>query len=259
MSIDGLSHVYCLTDDARVLELIDEMIDVYVNIDKIALRAQTHCTLTAARGMMRLFCKTGDGKYLENAKKIYELYVHGGGMSLTYQNLNWWARPDTWTEPCAIVDSLMLATELYLAEKKEEYRTVAARIWHNGLASAQRPCGGAGTDSVVLGDQRELYMSMYEAPFCCTMRLAEGLWYAKEHCDLLWAAVELDGDGAPTVSKDCSGRYMSGDIMYAEITGCKMRGVSSICVDGHELFPLLKYYRLNPDELEKIKQRVIFD
>ena len=55
MSIDGLSHVYKITGDGRVKALVDEMIEVYTAIDKVALRAQTHCTLTAARGMLRKY------------------------------------------------------------------------------------------------------------------------------------------------------------------------------------------------------------
>lgn len=112
MAIDGLSHVYQITKDIRVRELLDEMISVFLAIDKKALRVQTHCTLTAARGMMRLYANTNEAGYLEGAKAIYDLYVNGGGMTYTYHNLNWWRRPDTWSEPCAIVDSLMLALEL---------------------------------------------------------------------------------------------------------------------------------------------------
>ncbi len=144
MSIDGLSHAYRLLGDPAIKELLDEMINVYLGIDKAALRVQTHCTLTAARGMMRLYDLTRDAAYLNGAKSIYALYVYGNGMTATYQNVNWWGRNDTWTEPCAIVDSLMLALQLYLAEGKEEYRKMAARIYHNGLATAQRPNGGAG-------------------------------------------------------------------------------------------------------------------
>ncbi len=109
MSIDGLSHVYKLTGDERVLSLLDEMIEVYAAIDKVALRVQTHCTLTAARGMLRLHGVTGKDRYLARAREIYDLYTAGGGMDMTYQNLNWWGRPNTWTEPCAIVDSLMVS------------------------------------------------------------------------------------------------------------------------------------------------------
>ena len=81
MSIDGLSHVYRITEDWRVKELVDEMIDTYLAIDKKTLRAQTHCTLTAARGMMRMYGETADEKYLSGAKEIWVLYVHGGGLT----------------------------------------------------------------------------------------------------------------------------------------------------------------------------------
>ena len=112
MAIDGLSHVYKITKDERGKSLLEEMIEVYSAIDKVTLRAQTHCTLTAARGMLRMYGETGEESYLTRAKAIYDLYTVGGGMDLTYQNLNWWGRPNTWTEPCAIVDSIMVALTL---------------------------------------------------------------------------------------------------------------------------------------------------
>ena len=145
------------------------------------LRAQTHCTLTAARGMVRMYDVTGEPRYLSGARDIFNLYVFGGGMDAVFQNLNWWGRPDTWTEPCAIVDSLMLSGELYRVTGREMYRRCAARIFRNGLASSQREDGGAGTDTVVFRDQPgfadcdTLSLHGWEAPFCCSMRLAEGL------------------------------------------------------------------------------------
>ena len=129
MSIDGLSHAYAITKDERIRQLVDEMSVVYLGIDKVRLKAQTHCTLTAARGMLRMYHQTGAAHYLNGAESILELYMNGGGVSATYQNLNWWGRADTWTEPCAIVDSLMLATELYKVTKKPSYRTFAARVF----------------------------------------------------------------------------------------------------------------------------------
>ena len=44
-----------------------------------------------------MFDMTGEKAYLEDAIKIYELYVNGGGMTYTYQNLNWWNRPKSWS------------------------------------------------------------------------------------------------------------------------------------------------------------------
>ncbi len=276
MSIDGLSHVYKITRDERVRALLNEMIEVYTAIDKVTLRAQTHCTLTAARGMLRLYETTGDGGYLTKAKAIYELYTRGGGMDATYQNLNWWGRPNTWTEPCAIVDSLMVACELHRFTGEESYRVMATRIYHNGLATAQRPNGGAGTDSVVIRnyldgaieatDETDQYLLSYEAPFCCTMRLAEGLWYAHAHADLLHYTTDEDETGALIPHRDAAGRYMSGDILLGEPTidpavaanaGWQLPAEATEA-DGHRLLPLIRYYKTPDAVVTALRQRILF-
>lgn len=256
MSIDGLSHVYKITRDGKVKELLDEMIAVYLSIDKAALRVQTHCTLTAARGMMRMFDVTGEAYYLDGARDIYNLYVYGGGMTYTYQNLNWWGRPDTWTEPCAIVDSLMLALQLYKATSEDGYRRLAARVYANGFATAQRQNGGAGTDTLVCPDSPWNYLAAqgYEAYFCCTMRLSEGLWYINENKELLFT----ETFGVP--SRDECGVYTDGDLVLAEITGgAEAFAEYFVEVDGRRLAPIVKYYRVPRDVMENSKQRIIFD
>ena len=272
MAIDGLSHVYKITKDERVKALLDEMIGVYTAIDKVALRAQTHCTLTAARGMLRMYGETRDDWYLSHAKDIYELYTVGGGMDLTYQNLNWWGRPNTWTEPCAIVDSVMVALTLYEITGEDAYRRMATRIYHNGLATAQRPNGGAGTDSVVYlpYDQfpgvTEQYLTGYEAPFCCTMRLAEGLWYISTHTDVLWYETDEDEQGNLIPTRDSHGRYMSGDILLCEPaidpaverdSGWKLPEMVTEA-DGHKLLPLIKYYKTPDAVAVALRQKIVF-
>lgn len=272
MSIDGLSHVYTLTGDKRIKKLLDEMISVYLSIDKVTLRAQTHCTLTAARGMVRMYNATKDPKYLTGAKDIFTLYVFGHGMDVVFQNLNWWGRPDTWTEPCAIVDSLMLSGELYKITGKDMYRRFAARVYQNGFASAQRPNGGAGTDSVVLlnvegfPDVPELHMLTYEAPFCCTMRLAEGLWYVKANAKLLYCETDERQDGSLIVVHDSFGRYMCGDYVLGtprlpegEDGDGWVAPAPSVMADGHGLSPLVKYFRLSDKTAGALRQQVLFN
>ena len=254
MSIDGLAHAYQVTKNEKIKALLDEMISVYLAIDKVTLKAQTHCTLTSARGMMMAYNETGDAKYIEGAISILELYANGGGMTDTYQNLNWWQRPDSWTEPCAIVDSLILALELYKVTGKKEYRTLAARIYHNGLSTSQRSNGGAGTDKLVIkGALDTLSVAKhYEAYFCCTMRLAEGLLYAKDNQDLLYA--ELDG---AVTKKD--GIYSDGDILYAEVTqDLEPFAEHFVTLDGHKLCPIVKYFKVPEDIARSGKQRIIF-
>ena len=273
MAIDGLSHVYKITKDERVGALVEEMVEVYAAIDKAALRAQTHCTLTAARGMLRMYGVTGQEKYLAYAKDIYELYTVGGGMDLTYQNLNWWGRPNTWTEPCAIVDSLMVAGELYTLTGEERYRQMATRIYHNGFSTAQRSNGGAGTDSVVylpyenFPGMTDRYMTGYEAPFCCTMRLCEGLWYISAHTDVLWYETDEDESGNLIPTRDAFGRYVSGDLLLAEpsidpaaAAACGWRLPEAVTeADGHKLLPLIKYYKTPNAVALALRQKIVFD
>jgi len=255
MSVDGLSHVYKITKNELVKELLDEMIEVYLSIDKVKLRVQTHCTLTAARGMMRMYSATLEEKYKNGAKEIYDLYVFGGGMTYTYQNLNWWQRPDSWTEPCAVVDSLMLALELYKVTDDENLRKTAARIYHNGFATLQRDNGGAGTDTLVTDDSEwdHLKARTYEAAFCCSMRLAEGLWYINENQELLYA--ETFGN----VTKNANGIYFDGDIIYSLPDESLLPYAEEIVeVDGMKLTPIVKYYRVPKEIIENAKQKILF-
>ncbi|MBQ2277707.1 MAG: hypothetical protein II333_03980, partial [Clostridia bacterium] len=132
----------------------------------------------------------------------------------------------------------------------------AARIWHNGFATLQRANGGAGTDTVITAESpwNDLAADMYGAPFCCTMRLAEGLWYIRENSDLLWA--ETTGE----VTKDARGVYTDGDIVYAEVTGgAEAYAEDAVIVDGHRLTPIVKYYRVPDAVMKASRQTVIFE
>ncbi len=255
MCIDGLSHYYALQKDARVKKLIDEMQIVFDKIDKCSLKAQTHCCLTAARGFLRMYKASGEEKYLRSAENITSLYI-ASGMTYTYQNYNWWNRGNTWTEPCAVIDSLMVMAEMYKITKREGYRITAARIWHNGFAVLQVGNGGAETSTTVNRTEPILRTLMYEAFFCCTMRLAEGLCYVYENADILWAC-----DGK--IKKDEKGRYMAGDILYAEVD-CPPEFERYICrkkeiwCDGINLQPLVKYYNLPREVTDALRQKIVF-
>lgn len=198
MCVDGLAHYYALTKDGRVREFLDKAIALFESIDLVRYQFQTHTTLTCTRGILKLYEGTGEGKYLDLARKVLRLY-EGRGMTLTYENFNWFGREDTWTEPCAVVDSLILATELYKITQEREYLTLARRIWFNGLQFCQRENGGAGPNTCVTAAQPILKISMYEAPFCCTMRYAEGLLeYTQNESLFAWndrAEVTVDSFG----------------------------------------------------------------
>jgi len=253
MSFDGLSAAYEVTGDERILELAEEMADKFASMDKAGMYLQTHCTLSAARGLMRMYRLTNVERYLTDAEKILEIYEKDG-ITLAYQNKNWFSVDETWTEPCGIVDSMMLAGELYKVTKNEHYRTLAARIYINGLATAQRANGGAGTDRVTVPKQPMLSSQMYEAPFCCSMRLAEGLCYLSDNRGLFCYE---SGDG---IVKDSLGRYFDGDVLLGEMSeeNEKRCSVTPIAFDGHRLVPIPKFYRFPQEEMEKIEIRIAF-
>ncbi len=199
MCVDGLAHYYAVTKDSRVLAFLNGVIDFFVTVDLLKYRLQTHTTLTCLRGILELYRVTQNERYLGIVREKFAFYIEHG-MTLTYENFNWFGREDTWTEPCAVVDSFILATELYKITKNEEYKTLARRIWFNGLQFCQRENGGAGPNSCVTKGQGVLRISMYEAPFCCTMRYAEGLLEYYNNRDM------FSWDESANVSVDDFGR-----------------------------------------------------
>lgn len=255
MSIDGLARYYALTKDARVLALLKEMQEKFDGIDKMAIEAQTHCCLTAARGFLTLYAAANDPAFLSSARKIADLYERAG-MTYTYENYNWWHKGDTWTEPCAVVDSLILFGELYKITKDEHFRTLAARVWHNGFASCQTSGGGAGSNTTVGATLDTLAVRSFENPFCCSMRLASGLLWAKENADLLSASVG-------PVSKNEAGVYMAGDLVLANVTvdpayEALIDRSNEVTADGIRLMPLIKLYRLPEPAARSLREKIVF-
>lgn len=196
MCVDGLSHYYAFTKDERVKLFLDEILEKFYSIDFVEKGFQTHTTLSCARGILTLYKATGDKFYLDKAVYVFDRYIKHG-MTLTYENFNWFGREDSWTEPCAVVDSFIIATELYKITNNEKYLTLARRIMFNGLQFCQRPNGGAGPNTCVRPGQPILKVSMYEAPFCCTMRYAEGLLEYSRNKELF-----RRNDSAPKITDD---------------------------------------------------------
>ncbi|MBQ8952710.1 MAG: glycoside hydrolase family 127 protein, partial [Clostridia bacterium] len=181
MSLDCLSQYYALFRDERVLDLLREMLEVFSGIDLAGLKMQTHATLSALRGALRLYRVTGEEHLLSLALRVFDTYRRQG-MSDAYMNYNWFDRPE-WTERCAMVDSLMAALELFDVTGETEYLTFAHRAFYTGLGHAQRANGGFGCDTCVGAPQTGdlLAQRTYEAYWCCSMRGAEGLVRMAEH------------------------------------------------------------------------------
>ena len=131
-------------------------------------------------------------------------------MTKTFENFNWFDRFDTWTEPCCIVDSFIVSSELYRITKEEKHKKSLRRIWFNALSFCHRANGGAGPNKCTTNEQRTLKIHKYEAPYCCTMRYCEGLVFVKKNEDL------LSFDKSKEIVTDEFGRRFVDDVMIVK-------------------------------------------
>ena len=181
MSLDGLSLAYLMMPSPALRELLEEMVEQFQTIDFIRLSMQTHATLSALRGILRFYAAVGNESYLDFAKGLFELYQQHG-MTANYANYNWFDRPE-WTEPCAIIDSYMVAMELFRLTEEIAYFELAQNIYFNGICAAQRSNGGFGCDICVGVNSSMIRTLDYgtengvatDAYWCCSMRGGEGL------------------------------------------------------------------------------------
>lgn len=174
-TLDGLTQAYLCERSPELHALIETMIARYMEIDPLAISAQTHATLTTLRGIFRWWQEVDRRpELLALVRDRFRLYRENA-QTEHHSNYNWFGRPD-WTETCAIVDSFQLAMQLWSVTDDAELLEEAHRIFYNGFLFAQRPNGGFGCD-VCVGAKGERYLSpfrFFEAPWCCSMRAAEG-------------------------------------------------------------------------------------
>lgn len=170
----GLIDAYEFVPDKEIKAVIEELIARFLEVDLVGIQAQTHATLSALRGLIKYSQMTGDESLMDEVLKRWQIYV-SEGMTCCYANLNWFGRPDSWTEPCAIVDSYIVAFELWRSTMEPSFRDMAELIEVNALGHAQRSNGGFGCDNCPSEANPFLTISIPEAHWCCTMRGAEGL------------------------------------------------------------------------------------
>ena len=241
ITLDGATQVYQITRNPQLGELIEEMIAAYLSLDFVGLSCQTHATLSGLRGLLRYCEQTKSQELLSEAERIWALYQNEG-MTENHANYNWFGRPH-WTEPCAIVDSLLVAMILWRLTGDPQRITEAHDIYYSALGHAQRPNGGFGCDTCVGSDELVLSSAsdgLFEAWWCCTMRGAEGLARAVEslayvcddsillpfYCDAEFDLLRADGKTTLAVATDYpySGR-VTVTVRSAPGNGCQRLGL----------------------------------
>ncbi len=174
IGMDGIIQAYKYIPSPELKAVIDEMVDRFLEMDLIAIKAQTHASLTAMRGLLTYAALTGNYRLVREVEKRWRLYL-AHGMMENYANYNWFCRYEAASEPCAIVDSYIVAMKLWEMTRKAEYLPYLDLIYYNALAHAQRANGGFGTDCFSADAPSCLSVNLPEAHWCCTMRGADGL------------------------------------------------------------------------------------
>lgn len=175
IAIDGLAHAYRIEPNPDLANLIRKMIGRFMQTDIVRNRFQTHATLAALRGILEFATATEDTALLAFVEEMFEKYQKFG-MTLNFANYNWFHRPE-WTEPCAVVDSFLLARRLFRITGKVAYLKLSYQIFYNALVFALRENGGFGCDKCATEAMPEFRIDpgAYDAYWCCTMRGAEGI------------------------------------------------------------------------------------
>ena len=83
----------------QLSELIDSMIACFLSIDLKTIKAQTHATLTALRGLARWSRMTDNTELWEIIENRYQLYTESAWTE-HYANYNWFDRPGVDRDLC---------------------------------------------------------------------------------------------------------------------------------------------------------------
>lgn len=176
---DGLVQASLLLDRKDLQPVVNDLKDVILRFDMAKIQAQTHASLTGLRGLCRLYEASPDANLLAKICDRWALY-RDTAMTANGENYNWFGRP-TWTEPCAVVDSFLLAVDLWRYTMEPGYLEDAHNIYYNGLSAAQRSNGGFGLNTCAYPGNHVLKMHALEATWCCTMRGGDGLAHAAKY------------------------------------------------------------------------------
>jgi hypothetical protein len=169
LSLNALVPLWESTRRPDLHEVITEMAELACTVDLVEQRAQLHASLAAARNLARFAVLTESATAEEAATKIYRGYVRAG-RTLNWATYNWFRRDDTWTEPCAIVDSIGLEFALFDLTRDPGHLENIRRIEHNAMAYAQRADGSFGLDAIATPAHPRIYSIADDAWWCCTMR-----------------------------------------------------------------------------------------
>ena len=228
LALDGMTRAYTVYPCAGLKATIETAIDRYRKLDLVAISAQTHAMLSATTAIARWYEIQRSPEDLAFAEKLYKQY-RDLAMTETYENFNWFNKPE-WTEACAVTDSYILTVTLWRLTGKAEYLEDAHHILFNGVLAGQLRNGGFGTSKCVCDQTGVCIVKEHnEAPFCCSMRGAEGLSRALQY------SYFIDGDIVTVPFYETSTA-----ILRLQNGNCTMKETSRYPYEGHVKFEVIE-------------------
>ena len=186
--LEGLVQAYDVLRTDGLKDVIEAIISAFRTIDVVKIKAHTHPVTLIMLGMIHYADITGDSTLVREVERLWSSYERYG-MSENFGCYNWFARYDSWTEPCAIIDAYMVALELWRHTGNSHYRDMGERIYYNALTFSQYANGGFGLQNCPGKASGTPFLQPHndEAWWCCTMRGAEGLARVAQYS---WAVLD---------------------------------------------------------------------
>jgi len=237
IGMTGAIHAYQYLKDEKLKEVIDEMVEKFLQVDMYGLKIQVHAGMTALLGLIRYAEITENKDLMKEVVKRWDIYVKYG-MTESYEIYNWFGIYKAWTESCGLVDSYMVATALWKYTQDPKYLAYLDLIYYNAICHIERANGGFGCDNNPGYATNFINVYADEAWWCCTMRGGEGLSRVAENsyftrCDTLYI------------------------VHYADNTALLNFGKSSISIQQSTKYPFSGNVRLTITQTVKAKNIVI--
>ncbi|MBE5764915.1 MAG: hypothetical protein E7339_04890 [Clostridiales bacterium] len=204
-ALNGIADFYAITRDKDALLLFNKVI---TNLNKLNFNnSQDNCYdyLCFISGALKLAQMSDNIAVYEPIARLFD------NLCVKAQSLNYGVAISFINKKecssAATAKSLEVALTFYALLQDERYKSLARRIWFNGLQFCQREKGQTGADTFTTEDAPNLKVSRYEVKQIVTPLYAIALKCYAANKELFEESGEL--------FKDRRGRYFIGDKMFA--------------------------------------------
>ena len=203
-ALNAVADYYAITRDNDVLLPFNEIMASLQALNLTASEDNCYDYLCFISGALKMAQLTGNYAVYEPIARLFDNFC------VKAQSLNYGSAISFINKKecsaSATAKSLEVALTLYACFEDERYKSMARRIWFNGLQFCQRANGEVGADAFSTEENPNLKLTRYEVKQITTPLYAIAL-------KCYWANKHLFEEGGE-LFKDRRGRYFIGDKMF---------------------------------------------